>query len=60
MPCVLSLVHILKLIFPDFSGGRYKMGNTEVVVSCGMGNPVPLPRFGNPTEIVSVTLEKKE
>ena len=49
-----------KMIFPDFSGGRYKMVNTEVVVSCGMGNPVPLPRFGNPTEIVSVTLERKE
>lgn len=49
-----------RIIFPEFSGGRYKMGETEVVVSCGMGNSVILPRFGNPTEIVSVILKKKE
>ena len=49
-----------RMIFPEYSGGRYKIGDTEVVVSCGMGNPVSLPRFGNPTEIVSVTLMKTE
>lgn len=45
-----------KMFFPDFSGGQYKFGKTDIIVNRGMGNPVPLPRFGNPTEIVSITL----
>jgi len=48
-----------RLFFPEFSGGRYKLNKTDAIVSRGMGNPVPLPRFGNPTEIVSVELIRK-
>ena len=46
-----------KIIFPDFSGGRYTFDDTEVIVNCGMGNPVTFPRFGNPTEVVGITLK---
>lgn len=49
-----------KMLFPKYSGGRYKVGKTDVIVNCGMGNPVGLPRFGNPTEIVSATLNRSE
>lgn len=48
-----------RLLFPDYSGGRFRLGSTEAVVNRGMGNPVPLPRFGNPTEIVSLTLKRR-
>ncbi len=46
-----------KILFPQFSGGRYSFCDTEVIVNCGMGNPVILPRFGNPTEVVGITLK---
>ena len=49
-----------RALFPEFSGGRYKLGSSDVIVNCGMGNPVPLPRFGNPTEIVSIVLRHKK
>lgn len=48
-----------RLIFPKFSGGYYKVGESDVVVNCGLGNPVPLPRLGNPTEICLITLESE-
>ena len=46
-----------KIVFPKFSGGRYSFDSGEVIVNCGMGNPIMLPRFGNPTEIVLITLK---
>ncbi len=48
-----------RLFFPKYSGGIYKVGKATAIVNCGMGNSVPLPRWGNPTEIVSVRLKKK-
>lgn len=47
-----------RLLFPDYSGGFFDCGGTDVIVNRGMGNPVPLPRVGNPTEVVCITLKK--
>lgn len=49
-----------RLLFPEYSGGQCKIGDTDAIINCGLGNPVPLPRWGNPTEIVSITLRKTE
>ncbi len=46
-------------VFPKYSGGQYRVGESDAIVNCGLGNPVPLPRFGNPTEIVLVTLKSE-
>ena len=47
-----------RLFFPKYSGGYYKIGKTDAIVNCGLGNSIPIPRFGNPTEIISITLKK--
>lgn len=46
-------------VFPKYSGGYYRVGESDVIVNCGIGNPVPLPRFGNPTEICYITLKRE-
>ncbi len=48
-----------RILFPKYSGGRCMVGETEAIINCGLGNTVPLPRWGNPTEIVSITLKKR-
>ena len=48
-----------KMIFPKYSGGIYKLGNSDVIVNRGMGNPVHLPRFGNPTEMCHIILKRE-
>lgn len=44
-------------IFPKYTAGYYRVGESDAIVNCGLGNPVKLPRFGNPTEIGIITLE---
>lgn len=46
-------------IFPKYSGGYYRVGESDAIVNCGLGNPVKLPRFGNPTELVLITLKRE-
>lgn len=45
-------------LFPKYVSGVYDQGGYKLVVSKGLGNSVPIPRFGNTPEIVSVTLKK--
>lgn len=44
--------------FPEYDGGVYNNGGYDLVVSRGLGNSAPVPRFLNPPEIVSVILDK--
>lgn len=44
--------------FPEYDGGVYNEGGYDMVLSRGLGNSAPIPRFLNPPEIVSVVLEK--
>ncbi|MCH5185147.1 MAG: metallophosphoesterase [Oscillospiraceae bacterium] len=48
-----------KIFFPEYTGGKYTMGASEVIVSRGLGNPVPLPRICNRPEIVIIKLRRK-
>lgn len=49
-----------RLLFPKYTGGLYKIGGSDAVVNRGMGNSAPFPRFGNPTEIVSITFHSEK
>ena len=40
---------------PDYTAGMYQAGDTQVVVSRGLGNGTPFPRLWNPPELVVVT-----
>ena len=44
--------------FPKYDGGVYNEGGYDMVLSRGLGGSVPMPRFLNNPEIVSVTLHK--
>lgn len=47
-------------IFPQYTSGAYRQGNSTMVVSRGLGNSKFPLRLGNRPEVVLVTLEKKE
>ena len=49
-----------KILFPKYVGGRYKIENTELIVSRGLGNPMIIPRVFNRPELVSITLKHME
>ncbi|MBO5797577.1 MAG: metallophosphoesterase [Clostridia bacterium] len=42
-------------LFPRYTGGVYE---NRLVVSRGLSNTAPAPRFGNPTELVYILLDK--
>ena len=45
-------------IFPGMTRGSFLIGETNLIVSAGLGsNSEPLPRFNNPPEIVLLTIE---
>lgn len=43
-------------LFPKYDAGVFKDGNSEMIVSRGLGD-ASIPRYNNPPEIVCVTLE---
>ncbi len=45
--------------FPAYTDGRWTEADTTMLVSRGLGNNVPVPRFLNPPEIVVATLRSK-
>lgn len=42
--------------FPPKTGGVFRRGDKRTVVSRGLGNVTPFPRFGNPPETVCITI----
>jgi len=47
-----------RIFFPKYTGGKYEIGNTDLIVSRGLGNPIPIPRMYNSPEIVVIKLRK--
>ncbi len=43
-------------LMPKYTHGIYKNAGEVLAVSRGMTNTVPIPRFGNPCEIVFINL----
>lgn len=58
IPGVGGLYNSLDGFFPKFDYGQYKLGNSDMIITRGLGsNPKKLPRFNNPPEIVVVDVE---
>ena len=57
LPFVGGLIAPNQGFFPKYDAGVYKEGNTDMVVSRGIGNSIIPIRFNNRPEIVLVTLE---
>ena len=43
-------------LFPEYDAGLFELPAYKLFISRGLGNSVPLPRFLNTPEIVSITL----
>lgn len=58
IPGVGGLYNSLDGFFPKFDYGQYKLGDSDMIITRGLGsNPKKLPRFNNPPEIVVVDVE---
>ena len=44
-------------LFPEYDAGLFETGAYKLYISRGLGNSVPLPRFLNTPELVSITLK---
>ncbi len=56
LPPLSSVLNGGKFIFPDYCSGLYKYNGTTMIVNRGASNSLPIPRFGNPTEVGIITL----
>lgn len=57
LPFIGGLLGTEMNLFPEYDGGVFNEGGYDMVVSRGLGSNVPIPRFLNPPEIVTVVLE---
>ena len=58
IPGVGGLYNSLDGFFPKFDYGQYKLGDSDMVITRGLGsNPKMLPRFNNPPEIAVVEVK---
>lgn len=56
IPGIGGLIGTDRQLFPDYEAGLFDNGAYTMIVSRGLGNSVPVPRFLNRPEIVCVTL----
>lgn len=47
-----------RFLFPKYSAGLYTYNTCHMIVSRGLGNPTPIPRFFNRPELCIITLKK--
>lgn len=58
IPGIGGLYSQLEGFFPQYDYGQYKLGNSDMIITRGLGsNPKIFPRFSNPPEIVVVNVE---
>ena len=61
IPGVGGLYNSLDGFFPKFDYGQYQLGDSDMVITRGLGsNPKMLPRFNNPPEIAVVEVEESQ
>ena len=61
IPGIGGLYSPLEELFPTYDYGQYKLGNSDMIITRGLGaNPKILPRFNNPPEIAVVDVEPED
>ena len=58
LPFIGGLFNVRHGLFADYEKGLYEAEHFVMSVSCGLGNSMPVPRFLNRPEIVSIKLSK--
>lgn len=56
LPFVGGLIGTDRKLLPEYDMGMFTSGAYSMIVSSGLGNSVPVPRFLNRPEVVSITL----
>lgn len=59
LPFIGGLLGTEMNLFPKYDKGVFNEGRYDMVVSAGLGNSAPVPRFLNPPQLVTVVLDKK-
>ena len=57
IPFVGGLLDTSHRLFPKYAVGVYESGNYQMVVSRGLSDPIPVPRFLNTPELVTIELQ---
>ena len=61
IPGIGGLYSPLEEFFPTYDYGQYKLGDSDMIITRGLGsNPKILPRFNNPPEIAVVDVEPEQ
>jgi len=47
-----------RMLFPQYTAGKFSYKNTTMIVNRGVGNTLPLPRLGNAPEVGIITLTR--
>lgn len=58
LPFVGGIIAPHQGLFPEYDSGLYTKDNTNLIVSCGLGNSIFPFRINNPPEIIIVTLRQ--
>ena len=58
LPFIGGLIAPHQGLFPKYDAGVYTENNTNMIVSCGLGDSIIPLRINNPPELVVVTLDK--
>ncbi len=48
-----------RMIFPQYTAGKFEYNNSVMIVNRGASNTLPIPRFCNPPEVCIITLLHK-
>ncbi len=48
-----------RMLFPKYCRGTVKSGSTTMIINRGIGNTLPIPRWGNRPEVGIITLRNK-
>jgi len=60
LPWIGGLYHKDTGLFPEYSGGMYKIGSGTLFVSRGMGGHSELPRINNPPELAVIDINGRQ
>lgn len=56
MPLIGGLFSSNQGLFPAYDKGFFELGDSDMIISSGLANSNPLPRFNNPPEVCVITI----
>lgn len=57
IPFIGGLIAPNQMFFPEYDKGLFEFGESTMIISAGLANSYPVPRFNNPPEICVVELQ---